>query len=155
MSEDIGKNIRAENIGLSPELLKALLPTENIQNPVVKFDDAGTMHILSYSNDGQLLKDFPIKEETTTDSLPNVTNDELLNHIIEKAHRKTSISRMMLIQVLFITILSMLSSFLYMYNLPRNIQYLQFLNMNSVITTAGIALVDWVVCIILVMRSKL
>lgn len=155
MNKDIGENIRAENLGLSPELLKVLLPKENIQNPIVKFDDAGTMHILSYSNDGQLLKDYPIKEDTTLDSLPNVTNDELLNHMIEKAHSKTVVSKVVLTQTLIITILSMLSSFFYMYNFTRNIQSLQFLNVRNVLILAGVALIDWIICIILAMRSKL
>lgn len=46
---------------LSPELLEAISPGVSKENAQLKFDDAGTLHVLERNADGKLLKDYALK----------------------------------------------------------------------------------------------
>ena len=64
---------------LSPELLKAIAPNADPEKAQIKFDDAGTLHVLERSNDGALLHDYALKhvEEKIQQEQGNTKSEEL------------------------------------------------------------------------------
>lgn len=64
---------------LSPELLKAIAPNADPEKAQIKFDDAGTLHVLERRSDGALLHDYALKhvEEKIQQEQGNTKSEEL------------------------------------------------------------------------------
>lgn len=52
-----------DNIVLSKELIQTIAPECKAENPQIKFDDYGTLHVLERASDGALLHDYPVLKD--------------------------------------------------------------------------------------------
>lgn len=115
-----------DDFELSPELLEAIAPEVDPRNAQVKFDAAGTLHVLERGSDGSLKNDYAVKhiEEQIRYNYKETRNEQLKE---KKADNKDS--RIYYI-VLFVSTVIMLSAITYLAYSKLQISY------NAIVTTA-------------------
>lgn len=134
-----------DDFELSPELLEAIAPGVDTKNAQVKFDAAGTLHVLERGSDGSLKNDYALKhiEEQVRDNYRETKNEQLKE---KKADNKNS--RMYYV-VLFVSTVCLLSAITYLAYSKLQISY------NVIITTTILILCSSVcICYSLVRLIK-
>lgn len=125
-----------DDFELSPELLEVIAPGVDSRNAQVKFDAAGTLHVLERGSDGSLKNDYAVKhiEEQIRYNYKETRNEQLKE---KKADNKNS---RMYYFVLFVSTIVMLSAVIYLSYSKLQISY-------NVIITIAITIICSSICI--------
>lgn len=125
-----------DNFELSPELLEAIAPSVDPKKAQIKFDAAGTLHVLERGDDGSLRNDYALKhvEEKIREDTKR-TKIEQLNE--KKADNRNSRAYYTL---LLISVIILMLSIVY-------VTYTQITTDVGTIITCGILIICSMLCI--------